>query len=185
MIPSDAAGDVNRRGKRVFEICQEVLFWASNLVLVFRIFDRVWAFAPKIAKHNCGSRRSRPACVKPFDLSRTNDVRAPETVMPDCVFWVYARFCMPQMESLIYSKIRYPGTRGQPSDASPNFETRQTQNKAACRPSSYMGSHITNEIYRLGRRRPAPHADIWSLSRHESGTDWQEGDSSPPGGAIN
>ena len=56
-------------------------FWASNPVPVFRILDRVWACAPRIAQtylRIVSLRRSTPACVKPSDLSRTNVVQAPE-----------------------------------------------------------------------------------------------------------
>ena len=54
----------------------------------------------------------------------------------------------------------------------------QTQIKAACRPSSYMGLHTKNEIYLLGGRRAVPQAGAWSYSRRESGTDGQEGGAS-------
>ena len=47
-------------------------FWASNPVPVLRIFDRLWACAPRIAQTYMRAkslRRSTPACVKPSDLS--------------------------------------------------------------------------------------------------------------------
>ena len=58
----------------------------------------------------------------------------------------------------------------------------QTQSKAACRPSSYMGSHTKNEIYPPGGRHAALQAGAWSYGRRGSRTGWQEGDSLLGGG---
>ena len=82
----------------------------------------------------------------------------------------------------MYSKTQGLETRGPASAASPYLAMPQTQSKAACRPTSYMGSHTKNEIYPLGERRLAPQAGAWPYSRRGSGTDRQEGDASPLGG---
>ena len=83
LIARDVTGDVNGRGNCVncvFDISQK-LFLGVNPVPVLRIYDRVWACAPRIAQTYMRIellRRSRPACMKPSDLSRTNVVQAPE-----------------------------------------------------------------------------------------------------------
>ena len=80
LIARNATGDVNRRGNRVFDICQK-LFLGVKSCPGLQNFDRIWACAPRTAQtyvQNESSRRSTPACVKPSDLSRTNVVQAPE-----------------------------------------------------------------------------------------------------------
>ena len=68
------------------------------------------------------------------------------------------------------SKIRDLDIRDSTSAASLVPEELLTQRKAACRPSSYMGSHTKNEIYTLGGRHAALQAGAWSFGRHGSGT---------------
>ena len=80
LIASDATGDV--KGEAIApSILARNCFWASNPVPVLRIFDRVWACAPRIAQTYVrieSLRRSTFACVEPSYLSRTNIVQAPE-----------------------------------------------------------------------------------------------------------
>ena len=96
LVAGDATVDVNRRGNCVFDISQKLLLDVKMPVPVLRIFDRVWACAPKIAQTYVrieSLRRSTPACLKPSDLSRTNVVQAPEMsrLLPDNVCWIKER----------------------------------------------------------------------------------------------
>ena len=80
LIAGDATGEVNGRGNRVFDISQK-LFLGVKCRPILRIFDHVWACAPRIAQTYVpieSLRRSTPACVKPSDLSRTNVVQTLE-----------------------------------------------------------------------------------------------------------
>ena len=94
LVAGDATGDVNMGGNRVFDITQKLFrFWASCPAPVFRILDRVWACAPRIAQTYVrieSLRHSRPGCVKPSDLSRTNVVQRPE-IFVVLLFYVHGK----------------------------------------------------------------------------------------------
>ena len=139
-------------------------FCASNPVPALRMFERVWACAPRIAHTYVlieSLRRSTPACVKPSDLSRMNTVIVPDMSR----LWRSggrrghrnsAHAGRRPTAPYTCSKIRGLGTRGLAFVSSPFPGTRRTQSKAACRPWHRRFSDTKNEIFLREGRLAAP-----------------------------